>query len=77
MRARSWRVCLRGYEHARSLRRDELADVQEKVSTGLSRSVKFLASQALNIGSVTLEFVVSFMMMLYLLFFLLRDGGAG
>jgi predicted PurR-regulated permease PerM len=52
-----------------------LADVQEKVSTGLSKSIKFLGSQALNIGSVTLEFVVSFMMMLYLLFFLLRDGG--
>jgi predicted PurR-regulated permease PerM len=53
-----------------------LADVQEKVSAGLSRSIKFFASQALNIGSVTLEFVVGFMMMLYLLFFLLRDGAA-
>jgi predicted PurR-regulated permease PerM len=53
-----------------------LADVQEKVSSGLSRSVKFFASQALNVGHVTLEFMVSFFIMLYLLFFLLRDGSA-
>ena len=52
-----------------------LADVQEKVSAGLAASIKFLASQALTIGSGTLEFMVSFFMMLYLLFFLLRDGG--
>jgi predicted PurR-regulated permease PerM len=51
-----------------------LADIQEKVSAALSRSIKFFASQALSIGGVTLEFVVSFFIMLYLLFFLLRDG---
>ncbi len=51
-----------------------LAEVQEKASEGFSKSVKFFASQALNIGHVTLEFMVSFFIMLYLLFFLLRDG---
>jgi predicted PurR-regulated permease PerM len=53
-----------------------LADVQEKVSEGLAKSVKFFASHALNIGGLTLEFVVSFFIMLYVLFFLLRDGAA-
>jgi predicted PurR-regulated permease PerM len=53
-----------------------LADVQEKALEGLSKSVKFFGSQALNIGGFTLEFVVSFFIMLYLLFFLLRDGAA-
>ena len=51
-----------------------LADVQEKVSAGLARSMKFFASHALNIGHVTFEFVVSLFIMLYLLFFFLRDG---
>ena len=53
-----------------------LAAIQEKFSTGLSKSVQFFASQALNIGQYALELVVSFFIMLYLLFFLLRDGGA-
>jgi predicted PurR-regulated permease PerM len=53
-----------------------LAGLQEKLLAGLSASIKFFGSQALNIGSFTLEFVVSFFIMLYLLFFLLRDGSA-
>ncbi|MGZ8265345.1 MAG: AI-2E family transporter [Burkholderiales bacterium] len=53
-----------------------LADMQEKFSAGLTRSVQFLATQALNIGQNALEFVVSSFVMLYLLFFLLRDGSA-
>ena len=51
-----------------------LADVQEKVAAGLARSMKFFASHALIIGHGTFEFVVSFFIMLYLLFFFLRDG---
>jgi predicted PurR-regulated permease PerM len=48
--------------------------VQERVSAGLTRSSQFLAAQALNIGQNTLDFIVSLFVMLYLLFFLLRDG---
>ncbi len=35
---------------------------------------QFLASQAVSVGQGTFEFVVSFFIMLYLLFFFLRDG---
>jgi predicted PurR-regulated permease PerM len=40
----------------------------------LSRSSQFITSSLLGIGQNTLNFVVSFFIMLYVLFFLLRDG---
>jgi predicted PurR-regulated permease PerM len=52
-----------------------LGAVQERFSTGLTKGLQFFAGQALNIGQNALEFVVSFFVMLYLLFYLLRDGG--
>lgn len=52
-----------------------LGAVQEKFSAGLTKGIQFFAAQALNIGQNTFEFIVSFFIMLYLLFFLLRDGG--
>ena len=51
-----------------------LGDVQERLSTVLLRSSQFLAGRALNIGQNAVDFVVSLFVMLYLLFFLLRDG---
>lgn len=51
-----------------------LGAVQERFAAGLAKGLSFFAGQALNIGQNTLEFVVSFFIMLYLLFFLLRDG---
>jgi len=51
-----------------------VADMQERLAAGLGRSFKFFAAQAFNIGQNALEFVVSLFIMLYLLFFLLRDG---
>ncbi len=48
--------------------------VQERLSAGLTRSAQFIAGQALNIGQNTLNFILSLFLMLYLLFFLLRDG---
>lgn len=51
-----------------------LGAVQEKLSQGLAKGIQVVAGQALNVGQNTLEFVVSFFIMLYLLFFLLRDG---
>ena len=39
-----------------------------------AQASQFLATQALSLGQNTLQFIVSFGVMLYLLFFLLRDG---
>ena len=51
-----------------------LGEVQDRLSAGLTKGVQFLATQVLNVGQNTLDFIVSFFIMLYLLFFLLRDG---
>jgi len=59
------------------LARFDLADIpslQEKLSAGAMQASQFLATQALSIGQDTFQFVISFGIMLYLLFFLLRDG---
>ena len=50
--------------------------ILERLATSLSKGSQFLAAQALTIGQNTFDFVVSFFVMLYLLFFLLRDGAA-
>ena len=51
-----------------------LGVVQERLSAGLSQGVQFLATQAVNLGQNTFNFIVSLFVMLYLMFFLLRDG---
>jgi predicted PurR-regulated permease PerM len=53
-----------------------LGRVEERLSALLTRSAQFIAAQALNIGQNALDFLVSLFLMLYLLFFLLRDGEA-
>lgn len=50
-----------------------LAGMKDKLSAGLLRGSQVLAGQALNIGQGTFEFFVNLFVMLYLLFFLLRD----
>ena len=50
--------------------------VQERISSGLLAASQFIAARALIFGQGTLDFVVDFFIMLYLLFFLLRDGDA-
>jgi len=52
----------------------DLGDVQQRLSTALLRSSQLLAGQAINVGQNTVDFIVSLFVMLYLLFFLLRDG---
>jgi len=54
----------------------DLGLIQERLSSSLTKSSQFLAAQALNIGQNTFDFIVSLFVMLYLLFFLLRDGDA-
>jgi predicted PurR-regulated permease PerM len=53
----------------------DVAELQARVSAGLMASVQFIGAYALSIGQNTLEFIVGFFIMLYLLYFLLRDGG--
>lgn len=50
--------------------------LQEKLSVGVMEGSKFIATQAFTIGQNTFEFIISFGIMLYLLFFLLRDGSS-
>jgi len=52
----------------------DLASLQDKLTAGVMEGSQFLATQAFSIGQDTFQFVISFGVMLYLLFFLLRDG---
>ena len=54
----------------------DFAALQERLSTALAAGSKAIAGHVLSFGQSTLEFVVSFFVMLYVLFFLLRDGDA-
>lgn len=51
-----------------------VAALQHKLSTIPVQASQFIATRALNIGQNTFQFMASFFVMLYLLFFLLRDG---
>jgi len=53
---------------------DDLAAVQERLTTLFTQSGQYLTVRLLGIGQGTLQFVVAFFVMLYILFFLLRDG---
>jgi predicted PurR-regulated permease PerM len=53
-----------------------LSEIQQRVSAALVQGSKIIAAQALSIGKGTANFVVSLFVMLYLLFFFLRDGSA-
>ena len=52
----------------------DISSVQERVSQLAMSGSQFLATKAFSIGQNTFQFLVSFAIMLYLLFFLLRDG---
>jgi predicted PurR-regulated permease PerM len=52
----------------------ELNGLREKIVKSAMQGSQVLASQAFSFGQGTFEFVVSFFIMLYLLFFFLRDG---
>ncbi len=51
-----------------------LGALQQKLVAALAQRGQALTTHVFSIGQNTLEFVVSFFIMLYLLFFLLRDG---
>lgn len=52
----------------------DLGLLQQKILTGLSASGQVLTARVLGIGQVTIDFVLGFFVMLYVLFFLFRDG---
>jgi predicted PurR-regulated permease PerM len=52
----------------------DLGLLQQRILEFLSNSGQMLTSRMLGIGQVTLDFVVGFFVMLYVLFFLFRDG---
>ena len=53
-----------------------LDSVFDRISTGLLQGGQLLATRALELGQNTFQFLVQFVVMLYLLFFFLRDGMA-
>jgi predicted PurR-regulated permease PerM len=55
---------------------ENLRDLQDKISAGLTQGLQYVGTRAVSIGQNTFAFVVAFFVMLYLLFFLLRDGAA-
>ena len=59
------------------LHRFGLGDVEqmrERLASGALEGSQFLATKAFSFGQGTFQFLVSFFVMLYLLFFLIRDG---
>lgn len=52
----------------------DLLSIKEKLSAGALQGSQFLAKQAVSVGQNTFQFVIGLGVMLYLLFFLLRDG---
>lgn len=55
---------------------NNLGLIQARIAESLTKGSQFIATQALNIGQNAFDFFVSFFIMLYLLFFFLRDGAS-
>ena len=53
---------------------DDFDALQRRLAEALAQGSQFIATQALNIGQNTFEFVASGFITLYLAFFLIRDG---
>jgi predicted PurR-regulated permease PerM len=52
----------------------DLSGIRQKIAAGLAKAGQFIAARALVIGENTFAFLLNFFIMLYLLFYLLRDG---
>jgi predicted PurR-regulated permease PerM len=52
----------------------DIDGIQKRLTDGAAAISQFVGAQALSIGQNTFDFVISFGIMLYLVFFLLRDG---
>jgi len=52
----------------------DIGTIQKKITASGGQAGQFLAAQAVNLGQNTMNLFIGFGIMLYLLFFLLRDG---
>ncbi|MCX4197060.1 DUF839 domain-containing protein [Methylobacterium organophilum] len=52
----------------------DLDSMRERLASGALEGSQFLATKAFSFGQGTFQFLVSFFVMLYLLFFFIRDG---
>ena len=52
----------------------DLSLVQQKIMAALGNSGHALTTRVVGIGQVTMDFIIAFFVMLYMLFFLFRDG---
>lgn len=52
----------------------DIAVLEQKLSANFAQGSQMMLTRAFNLGQNTFDFVVAFVIMLYLLFFLLRDG---
>ncbi|TBU99988.1 AI-2E family transporter [Stutzerimonas kirkiae] len=52
----------------------DMDDLRERLGSSALQGSQYLATKAFSFGQGTFQFVVSFFVMLYLLFFLIRDG---
>nr|WP_303622711.1 AI-2E family transporter [Stutzerimonas xanthomarina] len=52
----------------------DLDQMRERLASGALQGSQFLATKAFSFGQGTFQFLVSFFVMIYLLFFLIRDG---
>jgi predicted PurR-regulated permease PerM len=53
-----------------------LATIQQKITAGASQMSQVVAKQAIYVGSYTFDLLVSMFIMLYLVYFLIRDGNS-
>ena len=54
----------------------DLASMQAKLATGAAQAGRFVATQVMNVGQNAFDFLVGVGVMLYLLFFFVRDGAS-
>lgn len=57
-----------------TLKLGNFADLRQNISSGLMQASRAVAGSVLSFGQNTMQFFISFGIMLYLLFFLFRDG---
>ena len=62
------------YEWLQRFGIDSMAGLQERAAQVAAQALQFLATRAVSIGQNTLQVLVGFAIMLYLLFFFFRDG---
>lgn len=56
------------------LQTDELAAIQQRISQAAEQGVRFIALRMVGIGQNTLQLLLGFVVMLYLMFFFFMDG---